>query len=147
VPLAKEYYDLLPYDVVGYTPEALEDAGLGDIEWLVYGRSVNIKNETVTLTLVERKHTSFWDHDPFTVKFWINNENMHYSWNSAASVTYPDRFVPENDWPPIETGSVCGGFVFKGWNEKKDGTGDNFTVSTPVTRDTEVYGLWEAAIV
>ena len=41
--------------------------------------------------------------------------------------------------PPTRTG-----YTFKNWNTEPDGTGQTFTVSTPVTANITVYAQWQA---
>ena len=45
-----------------------------------------------------------------------------------------------------EWGALCtpirSGYVFKGWNTKKDGTGTKVTASTKVTSNMTVYAIW-----
>ena len=55
--ISEEYFDLLIYDVVGYTPKVLD----GDIEWIIYEKNINIKSNSISLTLVERIKTLNWN--------------------------------------------------------------------------------------
>jgi len=64
LPMARAYLELLVYDVVGYVPRALEDTGRAMIDWIVYEKKMDLKNETVALTLVERVTTRHWEHPP-----------------------------------------------------------------------------------
>ena len=62
--LTSQYLNIQLYDVIGYLPEALEDVGISNIDWIVYEKNVHIIKETITLTLIERKTTNLWQFPP-----------------------------------------------------------------------------------
>jgi len=60
LPFKDEYLELEFYDVVGYLPRALSDSVNEPIDWLVYDIKKSIKNETITISLIERVKSNNW---------------------------------------------------------------------------------------
>jgi len=60
VPMHRQYLELEFYDIVGYIPRAINHR-TEPLDWLVYDIKKNLRSETITLTLVERKMTEFWN--------------------------------------------------------------------------------------
>lgn len=61
VPMYFKYMNLEIYDVVGYLPKVLEAAGSVEYEWVIYEKRLNMRRETITFTLVERKRSPNWN--------------------------------------------------------------------------------------
>ena len=65
VPVYPYYLNLLLYDVVGYLPKVLKDDYSNTlIDWMIYEKKLNMKRETISLTLVERKKSESWQFPP-----------------------------------------------------------------------------------
>jgi hypothetical protein len=60
LPMYMEYLNLEFYDVVGYAPKAVDTTNK-IMEWIVYDIKKNIKDECVTITLIERIKSPNWN--------------------------------------------------------------------------------------
>jgi len=62
IEITRQFMSVQIYDVVGYAPRALEGTTRGGvIDWMVYGREVNIEGNSITFALVERAFTDNWE--------------------------------------------------------------------------------------
>ena len=59
IPMYFDYMDLMIYDVIGYTPKVLEGSRI-QFEWMIYEKRLNMRDETIVLTLVERVRSNNW---------------------------------------------------------------------------------------
>jgi len=62
LPMAREYLELLVFDVIEYLPRALAEQGHRPKEWTIYKIGKNVTDGTVTLDLVERAYSEGWRH-------------------------------------------------------------------------------------
>ncbi|MDR3324708.1 MAG: InlB B-repeat-containing protein, partial [Spirochaetaceae bacterium] len=76
-----------------------------------------------------------WSDHPFYTVFFNSNGGSDVS-PATASATYESDYKVT---PPTPTRE---GHTFVEWNTKDDGTGDEFTASTPVSADLTVYAQW-----
>jgi len=138
LPLDFRFMGLLVYDVIGYLPKTLEEAGMPMPDWLIYEKKVDPGAETITLTLIERVRTANWHHEPFLVRFDQNHGDAESVPPNPqfAYVEYPDLTarLPE---PPARRG-----FLFVGWNLRGDGLGKWLTESTPVVEHVTAFAIW-----
>jgi hypothetical protein len=61
VPMTHDYLELLIYDVIGYLPKTLENDAKSVYDWIIYEKKLNLKKETISLTLIERVKTDNWN--------------------------------------------------------------------------------------
>ena len=142
VPFEKRYLELEIFDVIGYTPEALEENN--DLpEWTVYSKKINIADETISLSLIERRRTSFWFHDPWIARFELNPPvpiQTDGMWPRQIYMEYPARFL--ESLPEVPR---FNGFNHAGWNTRANGLGRWFDEQTPVNGSLTLYAVWQAA--
>jgi uncharacterized repeat protein (TIGR02543 family) len=85
-----------------------------------------------------------------------NQTGTEQTWSYTVAFNFNDDGATE---PAIQTvtnpattaGSLPvaperSGYAFTGWNTKADGSGSEFTVTTPVVADLEVYAQWTAVV-
>ena len=59
MPLDLKYAELEIYDVIGYLPETLEGMEKSMYDWIIYEKTISVKDNCVLLTLIERVKTTF----------------------------------------------------------------------------------------
>jgi uncharacterized repeat protein (TIGR02543 family) len=72
----------------------------------------------------------------FTVTFNDQSASRHCN-PSSMTITMPETTLAALPKPPKKSG-----YSFKGWNTMADGSGSEFTTSTPVHATITVYALW-----
>lgn len=99
-----------------------------------YGFTRPFASINFTYNIVKNNTVTFTDGDKVIKKVEVENgKNI-----DSDNITEEKGQMPKN--PTKE------GYTFKGWNTKKDGTGQEFTKNTKVTEDIIVYAIYDKNI-
>ena len=99
-----------------------------------YGFTRPFASINFTYNIVQNNTVTFMDDDKVIKKVEVENgKNI-----DSDNITEEKGQMPKN--PAKE------GYTFKGWNTKKDGTGQDFTKNTKVTEDIIVYAIYDKNI-
>lgn len=98
---------------------------------LQFGKTRPVATINFTYNIVQNNTVTFTDGDKVIKKVEVENGKSIDSDN----ITEDKGQMPNN--PAKE------GYTFKGWNTKKDGTGQDFTKNTKVTQDIIVYAIYD----
>lgn len=97
----------------------------------VYGFTRPFASINFTYNIVQNNTVTFMDDDKVIKKVEVENgKNI-----DSDNITEEKGQMPKN---PAKQG-----YIFKGWNTKKDGTGQDFTKTTKVTEDIIVYAIYD----
>ena len=96
-----------------------------------FGRTRPFASIYFTYNIVQNNTVTFMDDDKVIKKVEVENgKNI-----DSDNITEEKGQMPKN---PAKQG-----YTFKGWNTKKDGTGQDFTKTTKVTEDIIVYAIYD----
>ena len=96
-----------------------------------YGFTRPFASINFTYNIVQNNTVTFMDDDKVIKKVEVENgKNI-----DSDNITEEKGQMPKN---PAKQG-----YTFKGWNTKKDGTGQDFTKTTKVTEDIIVYAIYD----
>ena len=99
-----------------------------------FGRTRPFASIYFTYNIVQNNTVTFMDDDKVIKKVEVENgKNI-----DSDNITEEKGQMPKN---PAKQG-----YTFKGWNTKKDGTGQDFTKNTKVTEDIIVYAIYDKNI-
>ena len=99
-----------------------------------FGRTRPVASINFTYNIVKNNTVTFTDGDKVIKKVEVENGKSI----DGDNITEDKGQMPKN--PTKE------GYTFKGWNTKKDGTGQDFTKNTKVTEDIIVYAIYDKNI-
>lgn len=99
-----------------------------------FGRTRPFASINFTYNIVKNNTVTFTDGDKVIKKVEVENGKSI----DGDNITEDKGQMPKN--PTKE------GYTFKGWNTKKDGTGQDFTKNTKVTEDIIVYAIYDKNI-
>ena len=99
-----------------------------------YGFTRPFASINFTYNIVKNNTVTFTDGDKKIKEVKVENNK---------SIKEDNIVTEEGNMPKNPTKE---GYTFKGWNTKKDGTGQNFTENTKVTEDIVVYAIYDKNI-